>query len=247
MKSLATAAALAMLLTAQARDALAIRDLLDAYLIAYEPQLSALVADEEMTQRQPGRMVTNRRIHSEVAFVALPGNAGWLGFRRVVKVNGKAIKNRDELVAMVVATKPGTTVPVRVVRDRQERTLNVTVDELDLETEQTARADDTRPQDPQQETSRGFGMSLGNLTPQIAQRLRIEADTRGAVIMDVEQDGAAAKAGLAPGDVVVRVGRAVVTSAAEAQRELERVASGRPVFLRVIRNGQEQFISVTKE
>ncbi|MEQ1758146.1 MAG: Do family serine endopeptidase [Vicinamibacterales bacterium] len=165
----------------------------------------------------------------------------------VTSFNGKAIKNRDELVAMVVATKPGTTVPVRVVRDRQERTLNVTVDELDLETEQTARADDTRPQDPQQETSRGFGMSLGNLTPQIAQRLRIESDTRGAVIMDVEQDGAAAKAGLAPGDVVVRVGRAVVTSAAEAQRELERVASGRPVFLRVIRNGQEQFISVTKE
>ncbi len=34
---------------------------------------------------------------------------------------------------MVMATKPGTTVPVKVLRDKQEKTLNVTVDELDLE------------------------------------------------------------------------------------------------------------------
>jgi len=37
---------------------------------------------------------TNRRIHSEVAFIALPGDAGWLGFRRVVKVNGKTVKDQ---------------------------------------------------------------------------------------------------------------------------------------------------------
>ena len=39
----------------------------------------------------------------------------------IIAYNGKPIRNRDELVAMVTATKPGTTVPVRVVRDRQER------------------------------------------------------------------------------------------------------------------------------
>jgi hypothetical protein len=104
MKSLAIAAALAMLLTAQVDDVMPIRDRLDDYLIAYEPQLSALVADEEMTQRmRQNRTVTNRRIHSEVAFVALPGNAGWLGFRRVVKVNGKAIKDRGVPLAQLLS------------------------------------------------------------------------------------------------------------------------------------------------
>jgi serine protease Do len=166
----------------------------------------------------------------------------------VLAFNGKSIKSRDELVALVVATKPGTTVPVRIVRDGQERTLNVTVEELDLETEnQNTQRDTARPADPQQETSRGFGMSLSNLTAQMAQRLRLDSGTRGAVIVDVEQDGAAAKAGLAPGDVILRVGRTVVASAAEAQRELERVPSGSPAFLRVLRNGQEQFVTVTKE
>jgi serine protease Do len=165
----------------------------------------------------------------------------------IISFNGKPVKNRDELVAMVVATRPGTTVPMRVVRDRQERTINITVDELDLETENQPQQRGDNRAVPQQETTRGFGMSLSNLTPQMAQRLRIDPGTRGAVIVDVEQGGAAAMAGLAPGDVIVRVGRTPVSSAAEAQRALESVASGSPAFLRVVRNGQEQFVTVTKE
>jgi len=31
----------------------------------------------------------NRRLISEVAFISLPGGAGWLGFRRAVNLNGK--------------------------------------------------------------------------------------------------------------------------------------------------------------
>jgi len=88
----------------QAPDASALRDRLDAYLLAYEPQLSALVADEEMTQRIATKgWVTNRRIHSEVAFISLPGDAGWMGFRRVMKVNGKPIKDRGVPLGQLMA------------------------------------------------------------------------------------------------------------------------------------------------
>ncbi len=42
-----------------------------------------------------------------------------------------------------MATKPGTTVPLKVLRDKQEKTLNVTVGELDLDAEtQTASNDE---------------------------------------------------------------------------------------------------------
>lgn len=88
----------------QAPEAGVLRDRLDAYLLAYEPKLSAMVADEEMTQRTSlQRWVTNRRIHSEVAFVSLPGGAGWLGFRRVMKVNGKAVKDRGVPLGQLMA------------------------------------------------------------------------------------------------------------------------------------------------
>ena len=75
----------------------------------------------------------------------------------IVGYNGKPIRNRDELVSMVTATRPGTTVPMRIVRDRQEQTISITVEELDLETEAAAlRADNRGGASPEQETSSGL-------------------------------------------------------------------------------------------
>src|SRR5471032_2639543 len=44
----------------------------------------------------------------------------------ITQYNGRSVQNRDELVKMVIATRPGTTVPVKVLRNKQEKTLNVT-------------------------------------------------------------------------------------------------------------------------
>ena len=70
---------------------------------------------------------------------------------------------------------------------------------------------------------------------------------RGAVVTDVEQGSPAARAGMQPGDVIVRVGRQEVETAADAQRELARIPSGGTAFLRVVRAGQETFVTVTKD
>ena len=88
----------------------------------------------------------------------------------IVEFNGKPIHRRDELVAMVTSTRPGTTVPVKVLRDKREMSLNVTVDELDLGNETTTRnarrgEPDTEPDI--QETA-GFGLSLAPLTADMA-------------------------------------------------------------------------------
>jgi serine protease Do len=168
----------------------------------------------------------------------------------IVQFNGKPVKDRDTLVSMVVATPPNTTVPVRVIRDKEEKTLNVRVGELDLDAEQQALGNgrggrgDTNPQ---QETSSGFGMSLSNITPDIARRLRLDSDARGAVVVDVDQGSSAARAGIMEGDVITRVGRASVNTVADASRELGRVPSGGTVILRVLRGGQDTAVVVTKE
>jgi len=164
----------------------------------------------------------------------------------IIAFGGKPVSSRDELVRMVVNTRPGTTIPLRIVRDKQERMLNITVDELDLEAETSARSSNRDTGDPAQETSSGFGITLQNVTPELARRLRLE-NRRGAVITEIEQGSPAARAGMQPGDVIVRVGRTPVESATEAQRELARIASGGTAFLRVIRGGQETFVTVTKE
>jgi hypothetical protein len=94
---------IATLVAIQPDAGAAIRDRLDKYLLEYEPQLSTLVADERFSQRDaPSRHAVvsgapdsvHRTIVSEVAFISLPGNAGWLGFRRVMRVNNKDVKDK---------------------------------------------------------------------------------------------------------------------------------------------------------
>ena len=90
----------AALAVAEPPDVDTIRDRLDGYLLAYEPQLSALVADEELFQNDSYR---RRTLVSEVAFIALPGDAGWMGFRRVVKVGTKPVKDSGPSLALLLS------------------------------------------------------------------------------------------------------------------------------------------------
>ena len=186
-----------------------------------------------------------------VASVAPGGPASKAGLEPgdvIVQFNSRPVKDRDSLVSMVVSTPPNTTVPVKVIRDREEKTLNVRVGELDLDAEQAARNTGGRGgAEPQQEASSGFGMSLSNITPDVQRRLRLDDAVKGAVVVDVEQSSPAARAGIMAGDVITRVGRAPIGSVADASRELARIPSGGTAILRVVRNGQDTAVVVTKE
>jgi serine protease Do len=165
----------------------------------------------------------------------------------ILEFNGRAVKNRDELVATVVATKPGTTVPVKILRDKQERTLSITVDELDLDAEGSRSEPQRTGGDPDEEPSQGFGVTLSTLTAESARRLRAPADVQGVLVSDVEQGSPAFRAGLVRGDIITRVNRQAVRTPQEASRILAQVPSGGTAFLLVLRGGQEQFFTVRKE
>ena len=164
----------------------------------------------------------------------------------IIEFNGKPVQRRDQLVSLVVGTKPGTAVPVKVLRDKQERSFTITVGELDLETEaaRTAR----RPSDrPDVEEATGFGIELSPLTAQDARSLRLPPDTEGVLVSDVEVGSAAQRAGISRGDVILQVNRRPVTSPQEATRALAQVPSGGTAFLLVLRNGQENFVTIRRQ
>ncbi len=166
----------------------------------------------------------------------------------IVEFNGRPVPNRDELVKMVIATKPGTSVPVKVLRNKVEKTLNVTVEELDLEAEQTTQRrpapDDQQAPEPQATGS--FGLTLENVTPALARRLHLPSGQTGAVVTDVDQDGPSA-AFLRPGDVILTVNGKPTTTATAAAAELAKVQSGHIAQLRVWRADVEVFVPVRKE
>ena len=162
----------------------------------------------------------------------------------IVEVNGKAIPTRDELVQTIMALAPGTTVPLTVLRDKQRKTLNVTIGEINLDRESgRAPSAETTTED----ATEGFGMTLGNLTADRARRLDLEAGTTGAVVLDVDAAGPAARADLRQGDVITKVNFKPVASAADASRLLQQVPSGGTAQLHIRRQVQEIFLTVRKE
>ena len=161
----------------------------------------------------------------------------------IVEFNGKTVTRSDDLPQVVATTAPGSTVPLKVIRDGKERTLTVKVEELDLETE-TARQADAGGTGG--DTGAGFGITLNNVTPETARQFEIPANTSGALVTDVDPNSPTARA-LQPGDVILQVNRQPVANANEASAALRAVSAGRAVGLLILRRGQEQFVTVRKQ
>jgi serine protease Do len=171
--------------------------------------------------------------------------AGLLRGDVITEYNGRPVENSDALVDFVVSTKPGTTVPVTVYRSKQRRTVNVTVGELDLDAEQQ-RGQQSRGGAQEEPTATGFGMEVGPITPEIARELELPRNRGGAVVVDVDRNSPAFNAGIRPNDVIVEVNQQPVSNVSQVQRELQRATAGQPVFLVVWRDGQENFVTMTK-
>jgi serine protease Do len=183
---------------------------------------------------------------------AVPGGAAEKGGIEagdvIVEFDGHPVPNMNELQRIVAATKPGTAAAVKVIRDKKERTLRVTVEELDLATEsqglQGGRA--PQPDTPDVQGQDKFGLSLSNVTPADARRLRLPARVLGAVVADVDPNGPSAGR-LQEDDVILQVNDQTVSNAAEAGRELQRVPSGRNARIVVWRGNARVFVTVKKD
>jgi serine protease Do len=173
----------------------------------------------------------------------------------IVEFNGRPVANSNDLVKMVIATKPGTSVPVKVIREKAEKTLHITVEELDLDAEQQGlrvggRGGNNDAPEPEQQGAAGFGLTLQNVTPQMARRLQMPSGQSGALVADVDPNSDSVRA-LRMGDVILRVNGKPVASAAEAGRELQKIMPGRIARILVWRfnneRGDEIFVTVKKE
>jgi serine protease Do len=165
----------------------------------------------------------------------------------ILEYNGKAIANTTDLQKLVAATKPGTSVAMKVMRNGKEQTLHATVEELDLDAERGGGQSRNNPRaQPEEQGQDSFGLTLGNLTPQMARRLQMPSGQSGAVVTDVDDNGPSAGI-LRAGDVLLSVNGQAVTSASEAGRELQKIASGRIARILVWRGDGEVFLTIRKE
>ncbi len=89
-----------------------------------------------------------------------------------------------------------------------------------------------------------LGVSLSNVTPQMAQRYGLSAD-EGAYIAAVSPDSGAAAAGLQEGDIVTGFDGKAVESASDLMLDVRGKQPGDTVTLTIDRDGQTQDVQVT--
>ena len=154
----------------------------------------------------------------------------------IVAIDGEKLADNNALRNRIAGTKPGSKVAVEILRDGRSQTLSATLDAQKSDAK-------TRVSGPDGSDTQGFGMTVQPLTPEIARELELTGRRDGVVIRDVDPDGAAAAAGLRPGDVIAQVNGKGVTSASELKSALGQSTS-RPALLLVARKGGDVFVTL---
>jgi serine protease Do len=152
----------------------------------------------------------------------------------ILRFDGKPVTSSEDLPRVVGATKPGSRVSMQLWRNKAARDVQVTVAELQ---DDRAAAQQKRGAKPPAATPGVFGMSLSELTE--AQRKELKAE--GGVLVN-EVQGAAARAGIRRGDVILAVNNQDVKSVQGFSEMMGQVEKGRIVALLVRRGGNSLYI-----
>lgn len=165
----------------------------------------------------------------------------------VLKVNGRDVTPDDTLSYIVANIKPGTKIPLDILREGKPMRITATVGTRPTE-EKLAQSnfdpDENKDFDQQGDDADtkairdALGVSVIPLDPEIARQLGMGTDIKG-VVVDIPGAGSAAQAGIRRGDVIVSVNyKAVTTTAQFAAAVSEAKKAGRSaVLLGVKRRG----------
>ena len=163
------------------------------------------VAIQEVTQSLAQSFGLDRPRGALVSSVDKDGPAAKAGIKAgdvLLGVNGKTVERSAEIPPLVAAVKPGTKAKFELWRDGKKQNVDVTVGELPAERVAAAS------------TEGGDAAQTGKLG------LAVRPSDEGLVVENVA--GAAARAGIRPGDVVTAVNGRQVKSADELRAAAEK-------------------------
>jgi len=150
----------------------------------------------------------------------------------ITSIAGKSVKTGDELVDLIANTKPGTKVQVGYIRNGQKGETSVTVASRSklfgkqLGLEDGEQGDESQPQQSK------LGITVDNLTPDIAQKLQVPAG-KGVVVTDVKPGSFADDVNLSRGDVVLEINKQPVNSTDDFAKATQNLKSGQDVVFLV--------------
>jgi serine protease Do len=150
----------------------------------------------------------------------------------VVAIDGKEVKDAHTLSRLVAGTAPDTEVAMDIVRDGKEKALKVKIGTMAQAGEEVK---------PEQEKT-AWGLSVEDLTPQLAESLGLDTGERGVVVSDIEPGSPAAEAGLRQGDLIKEVNRRPIQNLDDYTRTTEKAKKGESVVLLIKRGGSTLYV-----
>jgi serine protease Do len=178
-----------------------------------------------------------------VGVIMKGGPADKAGIRRldvITGVDGKKVRNGDELIAAISSRRAGETVKVTVWRDGKFKELAVALgDRKELSKEENQENEDdaeapnsSRDDDKALNLDKAYGFNVEALSPANRLQYGIAKDVKGVVVTSVATRSAASEKGLQSGLVITAVGTRDVANLQEFGQEV-RKAGKKPLLLLV--------------
>ena len=149
----------------------------------------------------------------------------------IVKLNGRDVASRQQLITIAERLRIGQTVPLTVIRGGKEMELQVTAAEFPEEVAQNDA--------PVKE----LGVQLRPLTPELAAELELEGEF-GMVVTSVASGSVGARIGLRPGMVLQKIGRTELRTPEDVKTGLQAAQERGQLVLLVRTSGGTQLLSV---
>jgi serine protease Do len=172
---------------------------------------------------------------SQVVAGAPAAKAGIEAGDVITELDGKPIKDGRQLQRLIGAMPVGKKVDLTVLRDGAPKSLSVTLQDQPKDMQAVYRPARTLKSQSSEEEKLSvdkLGMSLTDITPELAQTFGFKEEQKGAMIAEVES-GIAKDAGLQRGFVITKINRKPVASAAAARDMLQKADLEKGVLVQV--------------
>ncbi|MGB5938584.1 MAG: Do family serine endopeptidase [Rhodanobacter sp.] len=159
----------------------------------------------------------------------------------ILAYNGQTLQQASDLPPLVGMTKPGSKVPVEILRNGKKQTLEVAISEASRD--RNAMNGQGAAPSPGSSGSAALGLTVESIDSDTRRQLGLKPG-QGVVIGDITGP-VAAQAGLQAGDVILMVNQQKIGSVAEFEAATKGVKAGSTVLLLVRRGEQSNFVGLT--
>ena len=152
----------------------------------------------------------------------------------ITTVNGQAVHTGADLVNPIAQTQIGQSVEVQYVRNKDTKSLSLTVADRSKLFPGASKSADATPD--MAEVPSQLGLHVEDLTPDIAKKLGMSKVT-GVVVTMVDPASFGEDVDFARGDVITEINHVPVSSMADYKAQLGKLKPGDDVLFRVARHG----------